>query len=101
MLIKTVVDIGNREPSFFINDQTGSFIAVSIMLHQVKGVAVYFNVINGMPGTNMPGNSQTGGFHIYLKVFLLFCFLLLLLAGDHGNGNNPVTQFNKLLRLGK
>ena len=85
----------------FIHDETSSFIAVAIMLHQEKGMAVYLHVVNGVPCSHMAGNSQTGGVHVDLKIFLFLDFLLLLLFGDHGNRDNSVSELGELLRLFK
>ena len=83
----------------FIHDKTGGFIAVGIMLHQEKGMAVNLHVVNGVPCSHMAGNSQTGGVHVDLKIFLFLGFLLLLFFGDHGNNDNLVSQLGKRLRL--
>ena len=101
MFIEAVIHIAQGELAVFIYDETGGFIAVAIMLHQEKGMAVYLHVVNGVPCSHMAGNSQTGGVHVDLKIFLFLDFLLLLLFGDHGNRDNSVSELGELLRLFK
>lgn len=98
MLVKTVINIGDCQLAFLIDDDAGGFIPEGVMLHQPEGVTVNLHMIDGMPGPDMTGDRQTGGVHIYLEVLLLLCFLLLLLFGNHGDCDNSVSELGKLLR---
>ena len=98
VIVKAVVDIIKDELTALIDNDTGSFIAVGVMLHQIKAVTADFVLVNGVPRPDVTGNRQTGGVGIHLKVLLLADFLLLLFLRDHGDRNNLIAQLNKLLR---
>ena len=98
VIVKAVVDIIKDELTALIDDDASSFIAVGVMLHQIKAVTADFVLVNGVPRPDMTGNRQTGGVGIHLKVLLLDSFLLLLFLRDHGDRNNLIAQLNKLLR---
>ena len=98
VIVKAVVDIIEDELAAFIDNDTGSFIAVGVMLHQVKAVTADLVLVNGVPRPDVTGNRQTGGIGVHLKVLLLNALLLLLLLRDHGDRNNLIAQLNKLLR---
>ena len=98
VIVKAVVDIIKDELAAFIDDDASRFIAVGVMLHQVKAVTADLVLVNGVPRPDVTGNRQTGGIGVHLKVLLLGSFLLLLFLRDHGDRNNLIAQLNKLLR---
>ena len=98
VIVKAVVDIIKDELATLIDNDTGSFIAVGVMLHQIKAVTADFMLVNGVPRPDVTGNRQTGGIGVHLKVLLLNALLLLLFLRDHGNRYNLIAQLNKLLR---
>ena len=98
VIVKAVVDIIKDELAALIDNDTGSFIAVGVMLHQIKAVTADFMLVNGVPRPDVTGNRQTGGIGVHLKVLLLNALLLLLFLRDHGNRYNLIAQLNKLLR---
>ena len=98
VIVKAVVDIIKDELAALIDNDTGSFIAVGVMLHQIKAVTADFMPVNGVPRPDVTGNRQTGGIGVHLKVLLLNALLLLLFLRDHGNRYNLIAQLNKLLR---
>ena len=98
VIVKAVVDIIENELAALIDDDASRFIAVGVMLHQIKAVTADFVLVNGVPRPDVTGNRQTGGVGIHLKVLLLGSFLLLLLLRDHGNRHNLIAQLDKLLR---
>ena len=98
VIVEAVVDIIKDELAALIDNDTGSFIAVGVMLHQIKAVTADFVLVNGVPRPDVSGNRQTGGVGIHLKVLLLGSFLLLLLLRDHGDCHNLIAQLCKLFR---
>ena len=79
VIVKAVVDIIENELAALIDDDASRFIAVGVMLHQIKAVTADFVLVNGVPCPDVTGNRQTGGVGIHLKVPLLNTLLLLLL----------------------
>ena len=53
VIVKTVVDIIENELAALINDDTGSFIAVGVMLHQVKAVTADLMLQGLQTGVNL------------------------------------------------
>jgi len=98
VIVKAVVDIIKDELAALIDDDASRFIAVGVMLHQIKAVTADFVLVNGVPCPDVTGNRQTGGVGIHLKVLLLNALLLLLFLRDHGNRYNLIAQLDKLLR---
>ena len=98
VIVKAVVDIIKDELATLIDNDTGSFIAVGVMLHQIKTVTADFVLVNGVPRPDVTGNRQTGGVGVHLKVLLLDALLLLLFLRDHGDRHNLIAQLDKLLR---
>ena len=98
VIVKAVVDIIKDELATLIDDDASRFIAVGVMLHQIKTVTADFVLVNGVPRPDVTGNRQTGGVGVHLKVLLLDALLLLLFLRDHGDRHNLIAQLDKLLR---
>ena len=98
VIVKAVVDIIKDELAALIDNDAGSFIAVGVMLHQIKAVTADFVLVNGVPCPDVTGNRQTGGIGVHLEVLLLDALLLLLFLRDHGDRHNLIAQLDKLLR---
>ena len=98
VIVKAVVDIIKDELAALIDDDASRFIAVSVMLHQVKTVTADLVLVNGVPRPDVTGNRQPGGVGVHLEVLLLDAFLLLLLLRDHGDRHNLIAQLDKLFR---
>ena len=67
VIVKAVVDIIKDEFAALIDNDTGSFIAVGVMLHQIKAVTADFVLVNGVPRPDVSGNRQTGGIGVRRK----------------------------------
>ena len=67
VIVKAVVDIIKDELAALIDNDTGSFIAVGVMLHQIKAATADFVLVNGVPRPDVTGNRQTGGVGVRRK----------------------------------
>lgn len=99
MVGKAVEGIRQTELALFIHNRPSNLVSQLLMLHQIEGVSVDLPVVNGVPSSRKSVNMESFRDWPHGNILLLENLLSDLFLVHHGNGDDPITKFGKLLRV--